>query len=121
MKKIFSVILIIAAMVVTSSCGSAVKVGQGKGTGYSINEQVAQDKAYAAAMVDESYGAVTETDGSITSVVVDVNGKPVETTTIKKSVSTKKRFTDVNKKVSVSRKDGGYRADVTVHAKYEKD
>ena len=121
MKKIISVILIIAAMVVISSCGTAVKVGQGNGLGYSTNEQIAKDKAFAAAMADLSYSAVTETDASTTVVVEDINGKPVESTTIKKSVFTNKKFTGVDKKIITERKNGGYRATATVHGSYEKD
>lgn len=119
MKKIFLSILIVVAMITVTSCGSAVKVGQGCGMGYSMNEQVAQDKAYASAMADLSYGVVTDVDASTTVITEDVNGKPVEATTIKKKVSTHKKFSGVNKKMTVAHKDEGYRAFAVVKGHYE--
>ena len=117
MKKIISVILIIAAMIMISSCGSAVKVGHGVGVGYSLNEQTAKDKALANAFADRSFGDEARVNASISTTVEDENGKPSEHTTTVKSVTTQGTYTQNTKEFVVSKNSEGYTVNVDITAK----
>ena len=117
MKKIFVMILIIAAMVSITSCGTAVKVGHGVGVGFSANEQTAKDKALVNAFADRSYGDEARVNASITTTVEDVNGKPTETTTTVKNVTTQGTYTQNTKDFIVGKNTDGYTASVEVSGK----
>jgi len=120
MKKIFSIILIVVAMVMISSCGSAVKVGHGVGVGSSINEQTAKDKAFANALADRSFGDEAKVNASISTTIEDANGKTTETTTTVKSVTTQGVYTQCSKDFIVAKNNESYTASVEVTAKRAK-
>ena len=117
MKKIFSVLLIIVAMIMISSCGSAVRVGHGVGVGYSTNEQTAKDKALVNAFSDRSFGDEARVNASITTTVEDAAGRTTENTTTIKSVTTQGTYTQNTKEFIVGRTSEGYTANVEVVGK----
>lgn len=120
MKKIFVLILIVAAMITVTSCGTAVKVGHGVGVGYSLNEQTAKDKALANAFADRCFSDEARVNASITTTVEDVNGKPSETTTTTKTLATQGTYTQNSKKFNVGRNSQGYTASAEITGKRAK-
>ena len=120
MKKVFVLILIVAAMITVTSCGTAVKVGHGVGVGYSLNEQTAKDKALANAFTDRCFSDEARVNASITTTVEDVNGKPSETTTTTKTLTTQGTYTQNSKKFIVGRNSQGYTASAEITGKRAK-